>query len=67
MCSSIVLLSNLHYREIARKNWGLTKEQMKGMHVHHRIPVSKGGSDAPENLYVGPRTLHFLSPNLYQF
>jgi hypothetical protein len=25
---------------------------MKGMHVHHRIPRSKGGTDAPENLYV---------------
>ena len=58
MCSSIILLPNLHYREIARKNWGLTKEQMKGMHVHHRIPVSKGGSDAPENLYVCSPSFH---------
>jgi hypothetical protein len=52
MCSAIVLLFKSHYREIARQNWGLTEEQMKGMHVHHRIPVSKGGTNAPENLYV---------------
>ena len=25
---------------------------MKGMHVHHRIPVSKGGTNDPSNLYV---------------
>ena len=40
------------YREIARQNWGLTKEQMRGMHVHHRIPVSRGGTNDPSNLYV---------------
>lgn len=58
MCSAIVLLPNLHYREIARRNWGLTEKQMKGMHVHHRIPISKGGSDAPENLYVCSPSFH---------
>lgn len=41
-----------HYRKTAQLNWGLTDKQMKGMHVHHRIPRSKGGTDAPENLYV---------------
>ena len=25
---------------------------MKGMHVHHRIPVSKGGTNDPSNLFV---------------
>jgi hypothetical protein len=25
---------------------------MVGMHVHHRIPVSKGGTNDPSNLYV---------------
>jgi hypothetical protein len=50
--SALVLLPKGSHREIAQKNWGLTNEQMKGMHVHHRIPRSKGGTDAPENLYV---------------
>lgn len=50
--SAIVLLPKGSYRVIAQKNWGLTDDQMKGMHVHHRIPRSKGGTDAPENLYV---------------
>lgn len=58
MCSSIVLLPTFHYREVARKNWGLTKKQMEGMHVHHRIPVSKGGTNAPENLYVCSPSFH---------
>ena len=40
------------HRPIAQKNWGLTNEQMKGMHVHHRIPVSEGGTNDPANLYV---------------
>lgn len=48
----LVLQPRGHYREIARLNWGLTKEQMKGMHVHHRIPRSKGGTNDPTNLYV---------------
>ena len=40
------------HRRIAQKHWGLTDEQMKGMHVHHRIPVSEGGTNDPANLYV---------------
>lgn len=36
--TALVLLPKSHYRDIAQQNWGLTDEQMKGMHVHHRIP-----------------------------
>jgi general stress protein YciG len=56
--SAIVLLPEGSYRAIAQKNWGLTDDQMKGMHVHHRIPRSKGGTDAPENLYVCSPSFH---------
>lgn len=55
---SIVLVPKGHYRAIAQQNWGLSNEQMKGMHVHHRIPRSKGGTDAPENLYVCSPSFH---------
>jgi len=56
--SAIVLLPSGSYRSIAQTNWGLSDEQMKGMHVHHRIPLSKGGSNAPENLYVCSPSFH---------
>jgi len=49
---SIVLVDKRHYRKIAQDNWGLTDEQMKGMHVHHRILRSKGGTNDASNLYV---------------
>ncbi len=49
---SIVKVDKRHYRVIARENWGLTKEQMRGKHVHHRIKRSDGGTDDPSNLYV---------------
>jgi len=49
---SIVLVDSRHYRTISQENWGLTKEQMKGKHVHHRIPRSRGGTNDPSNLYV---------------
>ena len=49
---SIVRVDTRHYRVIARENWGLTPEQMKGKHVHHRIAVSDGGTNDPANLYV---------------
>lgn len=49
---SIVRVDTRHYRTIARENWGLTREQMKGKHVHHRIAVSDGGTNDPTNLYV---------------
>lgn len=45
-------------RNIARKNWGLTWEQMKGMDVHHFPPRCEGGRDIPEHLYVCSRELH---------
>jgi hypothetical protein len=55
---SIVKLETRHHRDVARKNWNLTKEQMKGMHVHHRVPVSEGGTNDPSNLYVCSPSMH---------
>jgi hypothetical protein len=55
---SIVKVDSRHYRIIARENWGLTREQMKGKHVHHRIPRSKGGTNDPTNLYVCSEWFH---------
>lgn len=49
---SIVKVDKRHYRTIAKENWGLSNEQMQGMHVHHRVPRSKGGTNDPCNLYV---------------
>lgn len=49
---SIVKVDTRPYTMIARENWGLTKEQMRGMHVHHRILRSQGGTNDPCNLYV---------------
>lgn len=46
------------YRVIAQEAWGLTNEQMKGMHVHHRIPLSKGGTNDPSNLFVCSPSFH---------
>lgn len=46
------------YRKIAQENWGLSDEQMKGMHVHHRVPVSEGGTNDPSNLYVCSPSFH---------
>jgi hypothetical protein len=50
--STLVVTPKGKYRKIAQQNWGLTDEQMIGMHVHHRIPRSQGGTDDPSNLYV---------------
>jgi hypothetical protein len=55
---SIVRVDTRNHRSIARNNWGLTKKQMKGMHVHHRIPVSEGGTNDPSNLYVCSPSMH---------
>jgi general stress protein YciG len=55
---ALVLLPTGSHRDIAQKHWGLTDDQIKGMHVHHRIPRSKGGTDAPENLYVCSPSFH---------
>lgn len=49
---SIVLVDKKPYRKIAQDNWGLTNHQMKGMHVHHRIPKSQGGTNDASNLFV---------------
>jgi len=48
----LVLVDKRRHRLIAQEHWGLTDEQMKGMHVHHRIPRSEGGTNDPSNLYV---------------
>ena len=55
---SIVKVDTRHYRIIARDNWGLTKEQMKKKHVHHRVKRSDGGTDDPTNLYVCSEWFH---------
>lgn len=55
---AIVKVDKRHYRKIAQENWGLTDEQMKGMDVHHRTPISLGGSNDPCNLYVCSRWFH---------
>jgi hypothetical protein len=56
---SIVLSPNKrNYREVARNHWGLTLEQMKGMHVHHHPAVSCGGRNIPEHLFVCSPSMH---------
>jgi hypothetical protein len=56
--SSIILIDKRNYRKIAQENWGLTDEQMVGMHVHHRIQRSQGGTNDPTNLYVCSPSFH---------
>jgi len=51
-------LSPKTVRNIARKNWGLSWEQMVGMDVHHFPPRCEGGKDIPEHLYVCSRYVH---------
>lgn len=55
---AIVRVDTRHFRRIAQENWGLTKQQMVGMHVHHRIPRSEGGTNDPANLYVCSAWFH---------
>lgn len=55
---SIVKIDRRLYRDIAQENWGLSEQQMTGMHVHHRIPLSKGGTNDPSNLYVCSPQFH---------
>ncbi len=55
---SIVKLETRHHRVVAQENWGLTAEQMAGMEVHHRVPVSEGGTNDPSNLFVCSPSLH---------
>lgn len=57
-CLSIVLVPKGGHRQIAQKNWGLTDEQMVGMHVHHQPPKCEGGQDVPEHLYVCSPSMH---------
>lgn len=54
----LLILPKGSYRKIAQTNWNLTDEQMRGMHVHHRIPVSEGGTNDPANLYVCSSYFH---------
>jgi len=56
--TAIVKVDKRPYRKIAQEHWGLTTEQMKGMHVHHRVPQSKGGTNDPSNLYVCSPSFH---------
>jgi hypothetical protein len=56
--SSIVKVDTRNYRKIAQENWGLSKEQMRGMHVHHRIRRCDGGTNDPSNLYVCSPSFH---------
>jgi len=55
----LVKVDSRPYRTIAQEHWGLSDEQMKGMHVHHRIPLSEGGTNDPSNLYVCHPSFHF--------
>ena len=55
---SIVKLETRPHRVVARENWGLSVEQMVGMEVHHRVPVSRGGTNDPSNLYVCSPSMH---------
>jgi hypothetical protein len=47
-----------NYRKIAQEHWGLSDEQMEGMHVHHHPPVYLGGRNIPEHLYVCSPEMH---------
>lgn len=47
-----------NYRKIAQIHWGLTDEQMEGLHVHHEPPVCEGGRNIPEHLYVCSPSIH---------
>lgn len=47
-----------NYRRLAQLHWGLSDEQMKGMHVHHWPPKAQGGRSIPEHLYVCSPTMH---------
>lgn len=55
---SLVVVDKRRHRKIAQSNWGLSDAQMNGMHVHHRIPVSEGGTNDPSNLYVCSPSFH---------
>lgn len=56
--SAVVKLETRPHRAVAQRNWGLTDEQMIGMEVHHRVPVSEGGTNDPSNLFVCSPSMH---------
>ena len=56
--TAIVKLEKRPHRVVAQRNWGLTDEQMIGMEVHHRVPVSEGGTNDPSNLFVCSPSMH---------
>lgn len=41
-----------NYRKMAQSHYGLSDEQMKGVHVHHNPSRANGGRNVPEHLYV---------------
>lgn len=50
---SIILVKEAkNYRKLAQQHYGLTDEQMMGMHVHHNPRRCDGGRNIPEHLYV---------------
>jgi hypothetical protein len=55
---SIVKVDKRHHRKIAQENWGLTDDQMRGMHVHHRVARCDGGTNDASNLYVCSPYVH---------
>jgi hypothetical protein len=60
-CVSIVLSPSVsNYRKLAQRWYGLTDEQMEGMHVHHNPPRSDGGRNIIEHLFVYSEHLHDL-------
>ena len=56
--TAIVKVDKRPYRKIAQENWGLTDQQMEGMHVHHRIRQADGGRNDPSNLFVCSPSFH---------
>ena len=59
--SALVKVDRRNHRQIAQENWGLTDAQMLGMHVHHRVPVSRGGTNDSSNLYVCSPSFHYYA------
>jgi hypothetical protein len=47
-----------NYRKLAQLSWGLTDDQMDGMHVHHQPPRSEGGRNIAIHLYVTSPSIH---------
>lgn len=58
--SIVISQESFNYRKLAQHSWGLTDEQMIGMHVHHHPPRSQGGRNIPEHLYVCSLSVHYI-------